>query len=286
MNYRHIFHAGSFADVFKHCILSLILEKMSEKDKAFSYIDTHAGIGLYDLQSEAARRSPEFEKGIKKLLSDPNPIPELTPYLNIVKKFQPSNQLAYYPGSPLFANAMLRTQDKMILNEYHPEDFQLLKTNLGKDPQLHYHHRDAYEFLPAVLPPTTKRGVILIDPPFERDDEFSAILEVVKKSGKRFSQGVYMIWYPIVSQRYQTFVKQMISNAFGSVLISELSLDKIYFVKTQLVGCGVVIINPPWQLDIAVKKVTAYLWQLFNDKSQQGFCETRLVESPASRKGD
>lgn len=272
MNYHHIFHAGSFADVFKHCILTLILESLCQKDKAFSYIDSHAGIGLYDLSSGEAQRSLEFENGIKKIMLDENPIPELKNYLQIVEEYQTSRELLFYPGSPLFAKHFLRADDHFILNEYHPDDFQKLKANVGRHSHIHLHQRDAYEFLPAILPPQhTRRALILIDPPYEKADEFNAIREVMKKCVKRFSQGIYMIWYPIVSQRYQTFVKQIINDQLGPTLIAELCLDKIYFAKTNLVGCGVILINPPWNIEKPVKNVSAYLWELFNGGRREGF---------------
>ena len=276
MNYRHIFHAGGFADVFKHSILTWLLSYLCKKDKPCCYIDTHAGIGIYDLRSITAQKTKEYQQGIQKLFNAQNTITELTDYLTIVKKIQPFNDLVYYPGSPVFASNLLRPMDQLILNELHPEDFATLVSTMGKGPTIHYHKRDAYEFLPAILPPQTRRGLILIDPPYEQSDEFTAIVNVIKKSFKRFSQGIYMIWYPIVSQRYQTFVKQMIKDNVTSLLVAELVLQKIYFAKTELAGCGVMIINPPWNCDKAVKKIAGYLWQLFSGDKEEGFYRVEL----------
>lgn len=261
MNYRHAFHAGNFADVFKHVIETLILEYLCSKPKGFTYIDTHAGIGLYDLTSEAAKRSPEYQNGISRILQLPNSVPELATYLRIIKFYQQASVLRYYPGSPQIANYFLREQDQMILNEYHPEDFLQLKNLFSTQKNCHCHHRDAYEFLPAVLPPTPRRGLILIDPPFEQENEFRAIANLINKAMMRFEQGIYMLWYPIASKDHQKCIDSLLRKIKHPLLHTVMTIKPTPIIRQNLIGNGVIIINPPWQLEKMLKQIIPFLWQ-------------------------
>lgn len=277
MNYRHFYHVGSFADVFKHSILATVIDSLCQKDKPFCYIDTHAGIGSYDLRREETQRSKEYRDGIEKLLHAKNPLPDLNRYIEIIQSYQHHGDLHCYPGSPVLVQQLLRPNDQMIVNEYHPADYQTLKITLGKSPHIHCHHRDAYEFLPAILPPTPARGCILIDPPFERTDEFTAITNCLRNSLPRFANGVYMIWYPIVSLQYRSFTRQILREKFGPTLVTEMALTAIPEEKAGMIGCGVVLINPPWRIEKIIAPITEYLSELFK-KDDSGYCRTELVE--------
>lgn len=269
MNYRHIFHAGNFADVFKHAIETTLLQRLAEKPNPFVYIDTHAGIGLYDLTCEQAQRSPEYQHGIAKLLSQPQTIPELEPYLTIVKHYYDDNR-RHYPGSVMIASHFIRSQDKMIVNEYHPEDFQTLKHQSKKLGNIHYHHRDAYEFLPAILPPTPNRGLVLIDPPFEQEDEFKKINTMLASSIKRFNNGMYMLWYPIVIKKNINTILNLIHSLKLPILNCYLTVGELPAEKRGLVGSGVMIINPPWKIEDTLSRIGNYLLPLFQlDKHAQ-----------------
>ena len=263
MNYRHIYHAGHFADVFKHCLLTIVLKHLCQKEKPFVYIDTHAGTGKYDLSTEEVIRSPEYQQGIEILLKQKTIIPEMQSYVEIIKPYIQDNILQYYPGSPLIAEHFIREQDEMILNELHDEDFASLKLNLKKIKNCHFHHRDAYEFLPAILPPDIKRGVILIDPPYEKKSEYSDIVETLEKSIKRFPNGIYMIWYPIVSNEYQILLKKIKSNIHADMIETHFTIKPIPNEKEGLIGTGMIIINPPYQMDATAKRVTRYLEELY-----------------------
>lgn len=277
MNYRHFYHIGNFADVFKHSLLVAVIDALRQKDKAFCYIDTHAGTGSYDLTREETQRSREYQDGIEKLLRAQNPPAELIQYIDLVKSFQISETLLRYPGSPLIAQALLRPQDQMIVNELHPDDYQTLRYSLGKSPNIHCHHRDAYEFLPAILPPTPARGLILIDPPYERIDEFAALTACLKTSIKRFANGVYMIWYPIVSLQHRSFTRQIIREKLAPTLVTEMALTAIPEAKSGIIGCGIVILNPPWKIEQKVRAITEYLAELFK-KDESGYCRTEFAE--------
>lgn len=262
MNYRHIYHAGNFADVFKHSILTLLLEYLCRKDKPCVFIDTHAGLGLYDLLDERAQKTKEAESGILRLLQEPKPIDELSKYLDIVKSFKQDGQ-QLYPGSPLIMQAMQREFDHLVLNELHPEDSVTLKKQLKGGHNVHIHQRDAYELLPAILPPKPARGLILIDPPFEKRDEFSRFKTAIQKSLKRFATGTYVFWYPIVDKSYVNKIIEIKRAVNVDVLKAEITLDKVYHANQGLIGCGVLIINPPWQIEQPIENITRYLKSVF-----------------------
>ncbi len=262
MNYRHIYHAGNFADVFKHAVITLILDYIAQKDKPFAILDSHAGTGLYDLTADEVKRSPEFLQGIALLLNQP-PIPELKRYTTIVQNCQIQHELNYYPGSPVIAQHFLREQDELILNELHPDDFLDLKNHFKYDQNIHCHQRDAYEFLLALLPPKQKRGLVIIDPPFEKEDEFKRLLNCLKLVINRFATGTYLIWYPIVSNQHHPWIKQIINCTDLPLLHAYFTRTAVTAEKQGLIGNGVLVINPPWHVDQKIKKVTQYLCDLF-----------------------
>ncbi len=261
MNYRHIYHAGSFADVYKHAVLCSLLQALCLKDKPYCYIDSHAGVGLYDLNSAEALRSPEYQFGIEKLLILPEVPDILSEYLNIVKSYQDEASLRFYPGSPLIAAHFMRAHDHLILNELHPQDVKALKQNCAKIPNLHCHQRDAYEFLPAILPPVPRRACILIDPPYEKTDESRRIVQTLEKCVKRFATGIYMIWYPIVHARdHQSLVFLLQKHIQLPMIYNEIQLTH----KAEgLLGTGMIIINPPWQFESRLKTLTDWCQKFF-----------------------
>ncbi len=263
MNYRHIYHAGNFADVFKHVILIACLGAMHEKASGFCYIDAHAGRGLYDLTSKEAQKNKEFERGVLALMQAQEIIPECQTYLDIIRSFQNDNHLSVYPGSPLIAERLLRKQDYMILNEWHPEEYAQLKSLVQSNPHVHCHHRDAYEFLPAVLPPTPRRGFILLDPPYEKKEEFEDLLNVLPKVLKRFPSGIYAVWYPIKTREHQKFLNNYQQQSLAPTLITELVLSDDYSGEHGLIGCGLLILNPPWKIEEKISKITDFLQRLF-----------------------
>ncbi len=276
MNYRHFFHVGSFADVFKHSLLVTVIDALQQKNKPFCYIDTHAGIGNYDLTREETQRSKEYLDGIDKLLHTKDPLPDLKHYINLINDYQHHGDLRCYPGSPMLVTQLLRPDDRMIVNELHPADFQTLKITLGKNPNIHCHHRDAYEFLPAILPPSPARACILIDPPYERTDEFSAIMSCLRHCFQRFPTGVYMIWYPIVSLQHRSFTREILREKLAPTLVTEFTLTAIPEEKSGMIGCGMVILNPPWKIEKSIGDITAYLANLFQ-RDNSGYHRTEMA---------
>ncbi len=285
MNYRHIYHAGIFADVVKHVVLVELVLAMQRKDKGFCYLDTHAGIGRYDLRSVEAQKTLEHEEGILKVLKAEHAPEGLRRYLSIVE--EANNALdsrlrgndvrrpreggdpafQFYPGSPCIAQSLLRPQDRMILNELHPEDVQTLKQEFKRDAQVSIHQRDAYEFLQAVLPPAEKRGLILIDPAYEKTDELERLLESLQKVLKKFSNGVYAIWLPIKDQSYQDFYKNLKTHISQEMLIAELTLVDVPEQAFGLIGCAMIIVNPPFQLKENLQPQLEWLWDIWTNSA-------------------
>lgn len=255
MNYRHLYHAGNFADVFKHAVLALCLEHLRLKEAPFRVIDTHAGTGRYDLASIEAGKTMEWGDGIARLLGvDAAPLPDevaplLAPYLRIVRKMNARDRLGAYPGSPMIARAMLREQDRLVVNELHPQDREKLAALFEGDARVKVMGLDGWTALKALLPPRERRGLVLIDPPFERRDEFEKLAQAVRDAQKRFATGVLMLWYPVKdAEAVAAFRREARELAPPDKI-----LDTELFVRAPaddgpLAGCGLFIVNPPWTL--------------------------------------
>jgi 23S rRNA (adenine2030-N6)-methyltransferase len=272
MNYRHIYHAGNFTEVVKHSVLTIILDYLRQKDSAFCFIDTHAGEGIYDLSSIEAEKTGESNTGVQRLINSGASHPQcLETYLQILKPYQSGDKLQYYPGSPEFARQMLRPQDCMIINEFHPETYRRLKQNFHGKPRVAIHHRDAYEFLPAVLPPPVGRGIVLIDPPFEQKDENDKILALLGKCLKRWAHGIYMVWYPVTTQRSWNLQTVALQNGIDRYLITGLTIAAEDPRSKGLLGCQLLVVNPPWKLAETLPSLLSHLWEIFNIDRQGGW---------------
>lgn len=262
MNYRHIYHAGYFADVFKHLLLVELTQSFLAKDKPFCYLDTHAGIGCYDLQHPSAQKTQEYEHGILKLLQSCEPRPEaINRYLALVEQFNDdkgSEIFQYYPGSPRFVRYLLRNEDRMILVELHPEDYMTLKSEFSQDKQVVIHHYDAYQALKAFLPPKQGRGLVLIDPPFEKLNDFSQIVAGLKLGLQRWAGGCFAVWFPIKDlAKIAAFSQELKSSGLREILYCELTVPPI--ATTNLHACGMVVIHPPWHFKENIEKVLPWL---------------------------
>ena len=259
MNYRHAFHAGNFADVFKHAFLIGLLEALKAKQAPFCYFDTHAGAGRYDLRSEEARKTREHEAGVLRLLQATRLPSSLHIYLNLVRALNTGSNghdLAIYPGSPLIASLLLREQDRAVLCEMQPDEAAKLKTLFAGDARVGVHARDGYAALGALLPPKERRGLVLIDPPFEaQEDEFRAIETALDAALSRWPNGMYAIWYPIkLRQQTLPFQRWFGRNKIPKVLCAELLLHPDNSAL-RLNGCGMIMINPPWKFDRALEEL-------------------------------
>lgn len=250
MNYRHAYHAGNFADVLKHLLLIELLRHLRQKEAPFFYLDTHAGTGLYNLNSVSALKTGEAELGIKRLLSLPTLPACLTDYVNTIKACQHTPD--EYPGSPLIARTWLRPQDRMAAVELHPLDYAALQALFKKDPQVKTLHQNGYLALKALLPPKERRGLIFIDPPFEDKNEWTQLLTAMKIAIQRFKTGIYAIWYPIKNTRESSqFLTQL--ECLGLPLFNvTLEIGKSTLPQS-LSETGIVVVNPPWRFEETVK---------------------------------
>jgi 23S rRNA (adenine2030-N6)-methyltransferase len=204
LNYRHAYHAGNFADVVKHVVLTRLLEYLKQKDKAFRVIDTHAGIGRYDLSSVEAQKTGEWQGGIGQLIDASFAAPVaalLAPYLETVRSLNPEGGIQKYPGSPLIARHLMRKQDRLTAIELHPKDAARLRTFFAGDFQARIIELDGWLALGAHLPPKEKRGLVLIDPPFEETGEFERLVDGLIRAHKRWPGGIYALWYPIKDRK-------------------------------------------------------------------------------------
>jgi 23S rRNA (adenine2030-N6)-methyltransferase len=263
MNYRHAFHAGGFADVIKHIVLVRILSYLHEKQAAFRIIDSHAGAGLYDLEGEEARRSGEWLTGIARIMQarfSEAAAPLIKPYLDIVRAFNPQAALQAYPGSPLIARALLRPQDRLTACEVEPAARKRLIEALRRDPQARVVDLDGWTALPAFVPPNERRGLVLIDPPYEAKDEFERLAAGFAAAFAKWPTGVYLLWYPAKSRRTTDQLARHVAEIVASVKPPGKCLRLEFSVAPQtadagLSSTGLLIVNPPWTLQGELKLI-------------------------------
>lgn len=269
-NYRHAYHAGNFADVFKHTILCLLLEKLGQKETPYCVLETHAGSGYYDLRG-VAQKTKEFEAGVS-LVMQANPVPKLMlPYHQVIQQYNTHSKAGFpvyhYPGSPLITAYHLREADRLLACEAHSETFQTLRATLRTHRNVKCFHTDGYQWLNAQLPPLEKRGIVVIDPPFENPNEFKSILSALKQCYRKFAHGIYAIWYPIKT-RYpiKQFHNALRATGIEHILAVELCLHPLSD-PSRLNGCGMVIINPPWKLDKKLQECVPQIHRVLGKKS-------------------
>jgi 23S rRNA (adenine2030-N6)-methyltransferase len=251
MNYRHSFHAGNFADVLKHVVLSRLIEYLKLKDKAFRVVDTHAGAGVYSLRGGDAARTGEWHEGIEKMLgtefsSDSASL--FQPYFHAVQSVNPKGNLENYPGSPKISRYLMRKQDRLTAIELHPADAKLLAREFAGDFQTRVIELDGWLALGGHLPPKEKRGLVLIDPPFEEVGEFGRIVSGLRRAYDRWPGGIYALWYPIKDRKaVAAFQEELRETGIKKVLRIE-STIRGAGAEPRLDGSGMIVINPPYTL--------------------------------------
>ena len=250
LSYRHAFHAGNHADVLKHYVFSLVLDYFNQKATPYWVIDTHAGAGMYTLNSNFAQKNAEFTTGIARLFKAENLPDSLESFVNIIKKYNENSNLNFYPGSPKIAEALLRQDDKLRLFELHPSDCKLLIESFrGKARQTKIEQQDGFAGTKAFLPPLSKRAVVLIDPPYELKDDYQRVVDCVKDSLKRFATGTYLIWYPLLQRPEPLAMVQALKKLQpNNWLDVSLSVEAPNADGYGMSGSGMFIINPPWTL--------------------------------------
>ena len=283
LSYRHAFHAGNHADVLKHFILIQLLRYLNQKDTAYMYIDTHAGAGAYALDSGYAAKSSEFETGIARLWERTDLRGAVAEYVGLVKKMNPDGKLRYYPGSPYCANEILREQDRLRLFELHPSDNKILTGNFrkleaagqqpaGRGKRVIIQREDGFASLKALLPPPSRRGLVLIDPPYEVKDDYRRVKDTLSDALKRFSTGTYAVWYPLLqrmeSRQLPEKLKRLPAKSWLNVTLTISAPTPDGF---GLHSSGMFIVHPPWTLEPTLREVMPYLVATLGTDSGAGF---------------
>ena len=276
MNYRHAFHAGSFADVLKHVVLVRTILHLLKKDTPFRVIETHAGAGRYDLSSDKAARTGEWRGGIGLLAERPltgEAAALIEPYLSLVRAANSGETLKIYPGSPLIARTLLRSQDRMIFCELNPEERAALVKNTGRDRRAKAVAIDGWAGLKAYVPPKERRGLVLIDPPFEDANEFARLEAGLKEAHSRWATGILLAWYPIKEPREtQAFARRLSRSGIAKILRIELAVAA-HRPGERLAGCGMIAVNPPWNLE---HEMSVVFPQLAKSLARQGSGNYRI----------
>lgn len=280
MNYRHAYHAGNIGDVLKHTVLARLIVYFQRKEKPFRMLDTHAGIGQYDLTSEETLKTGEWQQGIARVLEADMPdrvAALLQPWLGAVRDMNPGNALETYPGSPVLARRLMRRSDRLTLTELHPDDFRTLSERFAGDFQVKTIHLDGWLAMGSFLPPKEKRGFVLIDPAFEVTDEFERMTVSVLKAWKKWAGGTYALWYPLKDARA---IKAM-HDAFAAAGVWDLLSLELKAGKsgpdTRMLGSGMTLINPPFTLADEMRTLLPWFGDVLRQGPGSGWEVTQLI---------
>ena len=259
--YRHLFHAGNFADVFKHALLVQLVHALGRKDKPFLYLDTHAGIGRYDLEHAWAQKNREYRDGIERIFARDDCPDSVRPYLDAVHEQNPDGKLRFYPGSPLLVHRLLRPNDRMALAELNRDDCGRLEKEFAGNREVQVRNMDGYQALKAFLPPAERRALTLIDSSFDRANEYRRIAEGLAVALERFATGVYAIWYPLMNPTaVRAFERRIAECGARKLLRLELSV-RAADVQNRLPGTAMLVVNPPYGFDKLAAPMLHWLWK-------------------------
>ncbi|WP_031433921.1 23S rRNA (adenine(2030)-N(6))-methyltransferase RlmJ [Methylomarinum vadi] len=266
LSYQHGFHAGNFADVLKHCILVRTLQYLIQKDKPLFYLDTHAAAGAYTLNSDMARKTGEYKNGIGKLWGRDDLPPALADYVRWVRTFNGAGSLYRYPGSPWFASQLLRNNDRLALCELHVNEYSALKHNMAGDRRIRVLREDGFKSALALLPPRERRGLVLIDPPYEIKQDYQLVVQTLSKAYRRFAHGVYALWYPVVDRhRIDAMEAALRASGMRDIQLFELGAQADSSAP-GMTASGMILINPPWSLREEMQSVLPYLAKLLGNQ--------------------
>ncbi len=277
LSYRHSYHAGNFADVLKHCIWVHSLSYMTKKEKPLRVIDTHAGAGIFNLPELTDNKPAEYAEGIAKLWNNKNLPKSLQAYLSCIENFNADGALSVYPGSPALTQQLLRKQDSAYFYELHSTDFPSLQKNMRKNRSINVRNEDGFAGLKALLPPIEKRALVLIDPSYEIKSDYEKVIDNVCENYKRFSQGTYVLWYPVVDRsRINTIEKKLIASGIRNIQLFELGLENDH-PEYGMTSSGVIVINPVWTLWQAMSETLPYLAKLLGRNGEGFYRQVELV---------
>jgi len=276
LSYRHSYHAGNHADILKHIVQVEILSHLTKKDSAFDYIDTHAGAGLYNLQSDHAAKLQEYQQGIGKL--KPKDWPELSQYFDIVASHNTVGKLDFYPGSPFITDYLLRKQDRSWLYELHPNDVALLAKSMAKRRQTRVMHEDGFKGLLSLLPPVSRRALVLIDPSYEIKTDYIKVVDVLTDAYKKFPTGTYALWYPMVDRmNIEQLERRFKRSGIKNIQRYELGLARDQF-GSGMSASGMIVINPPWTLQDKMNNILPKLVATLGGEGAFYRCEQLVAE--------
>jgi 23S rRNA (adenine2030-N6)-methyltransferase len=296
LSYRHAFHAGNHADVLKHFVLMQLIQHLGQKDTPFHFIDTHAGAGLYALDQGYAAKSAESETGIARLWTRSDLPAALAEYINLVKELNPNGKLRHYPGSPWIAHTLLREQDRIRLFELHPTDFKILKDNFrelnkqqiesrARGTRVMLDQDDGFVGLKALLPPPSRRALVLIDPPYEVKTDYRSVTDTLTDALKRFATGTYAIWYPVLHRNESRLLSQRMRRFPATQWLDvTLSVSGDSPDGFGLRSSGMFVLNPPWTLEATLKEVMPFLVSVLGQDADAGFTLETGENAEASKK--
>jgi 23S rRNA (adenine2030-N6)-methyltransferase len=257
--YRHLFHAGSFADVFKHSLLSRLVLALQKKEKPFFVLDTHAGIGRYDLDHEWAQKNAEYRDGIARIWGRKDLPDAFVPYFDAIRGENSASSMRYYPGSPRIVRRLLRPIDRMVLIELNRKDCESLGWLFGGDRQTAVHLMDGYQSLRAFLPPKERRGLVFIDSSFDRAREFDRLANGLAEAYRRFATGIYALWYPLMEpMTMRAFERELVETGIRNMLQLELTVLPEGF-NEGMRGCGMIVVNPPFGFEEQARAMISWM---------------------------
>jgi len=260
--YRHLFHAGSFADVFKHALLAQLVLMLGRKDKPFFCLDTHAGIGRYDLTHAWAQKNKEYNTGIARIWTRNDAPPVLAPYLDAVRAENPDGRLRWYPGSPRIVRRFMRAHDRLALTELNKKDFETLAGLFDGDRQVQVRLMDGYQALKAFLPPRERRGLVFVDSSFDRAKEFTRLTRGLVEAHRTFATGVYALWYPLMEvPAMRVFERDVASTGIRKIMLLEISLLQVNW-SGGMRGSGLLVVNPPFGFEVTARTIIAWLHEV------------------------
>jgi len=275
--YRHAFHAGNHADVLKHIVLMLVLRYMNAKPKAYRFVDTHAGAGGYSLEGRYAQKKGEYERGIGRLWTRDDLPPVIADYVELVRRFNPDGVLAQYPGSPAFAQMLLRPHDQLRAYELHPTEQKILRSTLAATPDAIAYDGDGFLGLKSQLPPSSRRAVVLIDPSYEGNGDYGRVVATLREALARFAAGTYLVWYPQVSKvEAAELPRRLEALAPKGWLNVRLSVQQPDAKGYGLAGSGVFVINPPHTLRESLEGVLPWLVDVLGQYDGASYALDRL----------
>lgn len=265
LSYRHGFHAGNFADVLKHSLLTLSINALKQKDKPFVYIDTHAGAGKYSLKSDFSQKTGEYQQGIGRIWTAEQAPEELKDYLAAVRAENTGRQLVRYPGSPQLVRRLIRAQDRLQLSELHGSDYEILRQLYAGDKQVAVAKEDGLAMLSKKLPPIQRRGLVLIDPSYEVKSDYSKMAEILQAAYQHFATGIYALWYPVIER---TVTEKLLQRIADTGITRQLRIEHCVAkdgAVRGMTGSGMLFINPPWQLESQAAALLPWLNRALTD---------------------